>query len=139
MNIALIAHDKKKNDLIQFVTAYQIIFSKHSLFATGTTGLRISEATGLDITRFQSGPLGGDQQVGSMIAKNNMDAVFFFRDPLTAQPHEPDVTALVRLCDVYSIPLATNMGTAELLIRGLEQGLLEWRNIAKENGEQNGK
>jgi methylglyoxal synthase len=74
-----------------------------------------------------------------MIAKNNLDAVFFFRDPLTAQPHEPDVTALVRLCDVYSIPLATNMGTAELLIRGLEQGLLEWRNIAKENGEQNGK
>ncbi|MGZ4162000.1 MAG: methylglyoxal synthase, partial [Neobacillus sp.] len=82
---------------------------------------------------------GGDQEIGSMIAKNNMDAVFFFRDPLTAQPHEPDVTALVRLCDVYSIPLATNMGTAELLIRGLEQGLLEWRNIAKENGEQNGK
>jgi methylglyoxal synthase len=139
MNIALIAHDKKKNDLIQFVTAYQIIFSKHSLFATGTTGLRISEATGLDITRFNSGPLGGDQEIGSMIAKNNLDAVFFFRDPLTAQPHEPDVTALVRLCDVYSIPLATNMGTAELLIRGLEQGLLEWRNIAKENGEQNGK
>lgn len=139
MNIALIAHDKKKDDLVQFVTAYQIIFSKHNLFATGTTGLRISEATGLDITRFNSGPLGGDQEIGSMIAKNNMDAVFFFRDPLTAQPHEPDVTALVRLCDVYSIPLATNMGTAELLIRGLEQGLLEWRNIAKENGEQNGK
>jgi methylglyoxal synthase len=139
MNIALIAHDKKKDDLVQFVTAYQIIFSKHNLFATGTTGLRISEATGLDITRFNSGPLGGDQEIGSMIAKNNMDAVFFFRDPLTAQPHEPDVTALVRLCDVYSIPLATNMGTAELIIRGLEQGLLEWRNIAKENGEQNGK
>lgn len=139
MNIALIAHDKKKDDLVQFVTAYQIIFSKHNLFATGTTGLRISEATGLDITRFNSGPLGGDQEIGSMIAKNNMDAVFFFRDPLTAQPHEPDVTALVRLCDVYSIPLATNMGTAELIIRGLEQGLLEWRNISKENGEQNGK
>jgi methylglyoxal synthase len=139
MNIALIAHDKKKNDLVQFVTAYQLIFSKHNLFATGTTGLRISEATGLDITRFQSGPLGGDQQVGSMIAKNNMDAVFFFRDPLTAQPHEPDVTALVRLCDVYSIPLATNMGTAELLIRGLELGLLEWRNIIKENGDDNAK
>lgn len=137
MNIALIAHDKKKNDLVQFATAYKNIFAKHSLFATGTTGLRISEATGLNITRFQSGPLGGDQEIGAMIAKNQMDAVFFFRDPLTAQPHEPDVTALVRLCDVYSIPLATNMGTAELLIRGLELGLIDWRNIVKENGEMN--
>ncbi|MFD0827809.1 methylglyoxal synthase [Neobacillus sp. M.A.Huq-85] len=138
MNIALIAHDKKKNDLVQFVTAYQTIFAKHTLFATGTTGLRINEATGLELTRFKSGPLGGDQEIGAMIAKNNMDAVFFFRDPLTAQPHEPDVTALVRLCDVYSIPLATNMGSAELLIRGLDQGLLEWRNVMK-NGESNGK
>jgi methylglyoxal synthase len=133
MNIALIAHDKKKDALVQFATAYKIIFAKHSLFATGTTGQRISEATGLDIHRFQSGPLGGDQQIGAMIAQNNMDAIFFFRDPLTAQPHEPDVTALVRLCDVYSVPLATNMGTAELLIRGLDEGLLEWRNIVKEN------
>src|SRR3954470_20509653 len=138
MNIALIAHDQKKNDLVQFVTAYRDIFSKHSLFATGTTGSRINEATGLDVTRFKSGPLGGDQQIGALIAQNQMDAIFFFRDPLTAQPHEPDVTALVRLCDVYSIPLATNMGTAELLIRGLELGLLEWRNIVKENGEVNG-
>ncbi|MDQ6599446.1 methylglyoxal synthase [Bacillus salipaludis] len=138
MNIALIAHDKKKNDLVQFVTAYQTIFAKHTLFATGTTGLRINEATGLELTRFKSGPLGGDQEIGAMIAKNKMDAVFFFRDPLTAQPHEPDVTALVRLCDVYSIPLATNMGSAELLIRGLDQGLLEWRNVMK-NGESNGK
>ncbi|MEH7331360.1 methylglyoxal synthase [Neobacillus drentensis] len=139
MNIALIAHDKKKNDLVQFATAYQTIFAKHTLFATGTTGSRISEATGLPITRFQSGPLGGDQEIGAMIAKNQMDAVFFFRDPLTSQPHEPDVTALVRLCDVYSIPLATNMGTAELLIRGLEEGLMDWRNIIKENGGSNGK
>ncbi|XJZ26027.1 methylglyoxal synthase [Bacillota bacterium Lsc_1132] len=139
MNIALIAHDKKKDDIVQFVTAYQTIFSKHTLYATGTTGLRIKEATGLSVHRFQSGPLGGDQEIGAMIAKNQMDTVFFFRDPLTAQPHEPDVTALVRLCDVYSIPLATNMGTAELLIRGLEQGMLEWRNIAKKNrGEWNG-
>ncbi len=135
MNIALIAHDKKKVDLVQFVTAYQVIFSKHTLFATGTTGLRINEATGLEITRFQSGPLGGDQEIGAMVAKNEMDAIFFFRDPLTAQPHEPDVNALLRLCDVYSIPLATNMGTAELLIRGLDEGFLDWRNIVKENGE----
>jgi methylglyoxal synthase len=136
MNIALIAHDNKKNDLVQFVTAYQTIFSEHNLFATGTTGSRISEATGLTITRFQSGPLGGDQQIGAMIAKNKMDVIFFFRDPLTAQPHEPDVTALVRLCDVYSIPLATNMGTAELLIRGLAEGFLEWRTIIAEKNNE---
>ncbi|RHW41267.1 methylglyoxal synthase [Neobacillus notoginsengisoli] len=132
MNIALIAHDKKKDDLVQFAVAYKDIFAGHSLFATGTTGKRISEATGLDIHRFQSGPLGGDQEIGAMIAKNQMDAIFFFRDPLTAQPHEPDVSALLRLCDVYSIPLATNMGTAEVLIKGMEEGHLDWRKIAKE-------
>ncbi|WML47711.1 methylglyoxal synthase [Neobacillus sp. PS3-34] len=138
MNIALIAHDKKKNDLVQFATAYKALFSEHTLYATGTTGLRISEATGLTIHRFQSGPLGGDQQIGAMIAKNDMDAVFFFRDPLTAQPHEPDVSALMRLCDVYAIPLATNMGTAEVLIKGIEQGLVEWRNLRKESkGDSN--
>jgi methylglyoxal synthase len=137
MNIALIAHDKKKDALVQFVTAYENIFTNHNLFATGTTGSRIMEATSLLVTRFQSGPLGGDQQIGALIAKNQMDAVFFFRDPLTSQPHEPDVTALVRLCDVYSIPLATNMGSAELLIRGLERGLLEWRNVVNKNGETN--
>lgn len=139
MNIALIAHDHKKDDLVAFTVAYKAIFEEHNLFATGTTGLRIMEATGLSIERFKSGPLGGDQEIGSMIAKNQMDIIFFFRDPLTAQPHEPDVTALVRLCDVYSIPLATNMGTAEMLIRGLKEGLLEWREIMKsKNGENNG-
>lgn len=132
MNIALIAHDNKKNDLVGFVTAYQAIFSKHTLFATGTTGLRIMEATGMLVERFQSGPLGGDQEIGAMIARNNMDIVFFFRDPLTAQPHEPDVTALVRLCDVYAVPLATNMGTAEVLIKGLEHGDIDWRKIINE-------
>lgn len=133
MNIALIAHDKKKDNLVQFTTAYKAIFSEHTLYATGTTGTRIQEATGLSIHRFQSGPLGGDQEIGAMIAKNKMDAIFFFRDPLTAQPHEPDVSALMRLCDVYSIPLATNMGTAEILIRGVEEGMLEWRELRNEN------
>jgi methylglyoxal synthase len=132
MNIALIAHDKKKDDLVQFATAYTAIFGNHSLYATGTTGKRISEATGLTIHRFQSGPLGGDQEIGAMVANNKMDAIFFFRDPLTAQPHEPDVTALLRLCDVYSIPLATNMGTAEVLIKGIEDGHLDWRTVARE-------
>jgi methylglyoxal synthase len=133
MNIALIAHDKKKDDLVGFVLAYQNIFAKHSLYGTGTTGKRIMEATGLYVERFQSGPLGGDQEIGAMIAKNKMDMVFFFRDPLTAQPHEPDVTALVRLCDVYSVPLATNMGTAEVLIKGLERGDIEWRKIVNKS------
>ncbi|MGM9923136.1 MAG: methylglyoxal synthase [Bacillus sp. (in: firmicutes)] len=129
MNIALIAHDKKKDDLVGFVTAYRHVFENHTLFATGTTGTRIMEATGLTVHRYQSGPLGGDQQIGARIANNEMDLVFFFRDPLTAQPHEPDVTALVRLCDVYKIPLATNMGTAEVLIHGLERGDLDWRKL----------
>jgi methylglyoxal synthase len=129
MNIALIAHDKKKDDMIRFATAYKFILEKHNLYATGTTGTRIMEATGLTIERFQSGPLGGDQQIGAKIAQNQMDIVIFFRDPLTAQPHEPDVSALMRLCDVYGVPLATNMGTAEILIRGLDRGDLAWRTI----------
>lgn len=139
MNIALIAHDRKKDDLVGFTVAYKDIFAKHTLFATGTTGLRIIEATGLEVERFRSGPLGGDQEIGARIANDMMDAIFFFRDPLSAQPHEPDVTALVRLCDVYSVPLATNMGTAELLVKGIERGDLDWRKIVKEdNGDQDG-
>ncbi|RKJ27035.1 methylglyoxal synthase, partial [Butyricicoccus sp. 1XD8-22] len=114
MKIALIAHDHKKDSLVEFAIAYKEILQQHELYATGTTGQRIQDEVGLKLTRFRSGPLGGDQQIGSMIANNDMDMVVFFRDPLTAQPHEPDVTALVRLCDVYHIPLATNMGTAEI-------------------------
>lgn len=127
MNIALVAHDRKKDDLIQFALAYKPVLAKHQLYATGTTGSRLVEGTGLSVHRFQSGPLGGDQQIGAMIAQNEMDMIIFFRDPLTAQPHEPDVTALIRLCDVYQIPLATNMGTAEVLLKGLENGLVDWR------------
>lgn len=127
MRIALVAHDKKKEDLIQFVTAYKNILNEHELFATGTTGTRIMNEVGLTVFRYKSGPLGGDQQIGSAIANNEMDMVIFFRDPLTAQPHEPDVSALIRLCDVYQIPLATNMGTAEILLKGIEEGFLDWR------------
>ncbi len=123
--------------MIQFATAYQSILAQHELYATGTTGLRVEEATELSVHRFRSGPLGGDQEIGAMIARNEMDMVIFFRDPLTAQPHEPDVSALIRLCDVYSVPLATNMGTAEILIKGLERGDLAWRNIVHEKqGEE---
>ncbi|GGB33347.1 methylglyoxal synthase [Virgibacillus dakarensis] len=131
MNIALIAHDKKKQDIISFSIAYKHVLQKHNLYATGTTGKLINEATDLRIHRFQSGPLGGDQQIGAMIANNEMDMVIFFRDPLTAQPHEPDVSALMRLCDVHLIPLATNLAAAEITVRALERGDFQWREIVK--------
>lgn len=129
MKIALIAHDRKKDNLVEFAIAYTEILKEHDLYATGTTGMRVMEATGLHIHRFSSGPLGGDQQIGAMIAMNEMDMIIFFRDPLTAQPHEPDVSALIRLCDVYNVPLATNMGTAEVLLKGLQEGFIDWRLI----------
>jgi len=127
MNIALIAHDKKKNDMVNFCIAYKHLLEGHHLCATGTTGLRIEEATNLKIHRFLSGPLGGDQQIGSRIAYNQIDLVIFMRDPLTAQPHEPDVSALLRLCDVHNIPLATNLASAEVAIRAVGRGDLDWR------------
>ncbi|NLN96850.1 MAG: methylglyoxal synthase [Eubacteriaceae bacterium] len=124
MHIALIAHDQKKEDIVELVLANQNLFKSHQLYATGTTGLRIMDATGLTVHRFNSGPLGGDQQIGAMISVGKMDLVIFMRDPLTAQPHEPDVTALIRLCDVHGVPLATNLGTAKVLVKALEEGLL---------------
>ena len=139
MKIALIAHDKKKEDIIQFVTAYKAVFQQHELFATGTTGKRIMEEVSLPVLRFLSGPLGGDQEIGAMIARGEMDMVLFFRDPLTSQPHEPDVSALIRLSDVYEIPLATNMGTAEVLIQGLKHGYMDWLKLRKKQGEINDK
>lgn len=132
MKIALIAHDRKKPLMIKLATAYQTILAKHELYATGTTGLRIQEATNLPVHRFKSGPLGGDQQIGAMISEDEIDLVIFLRDPLAAQPHEPDVTALIRLSDVYEIPLATNIGTAEVLLRGLAAGYLDFRTVVHE-------
>jgi methylglyoxal synthase len=119
MRIALIAHDNKKDDMIKFVLTYKNTFQEHELFGTGTTGKLISEVIGLKVHRFLSGPLGGDQQIGGRLAEGEIDMVIFLRDPLTAQPHEPDVSALLRICDVHSVPLATNLGTAEIFIRDL--------------------
>lgn len=130
MDIALIAHDKKKSEMVNFMIAYEHIFAKHALYATGTTGQKIMDETDLMINRMKSGPLGGDQQIGAMVATGDLDLVLFFRDPLTAQPHEPDVSALLRLCDVYGIPLATNIATAELLIQAVEKGYFAWRETA---------
>lgn len=129
MRIALIAHDRMKEKMVRFTIAYEPILKRHQLYATGTTGKRIMENTNLDVCCFLSGPLGGDQQIGSLVAKNEMDAILFFRDPLQSQPHEPDILALLRLADVHDIPVATNMATAEILIRSIEQGDLAWRKI----------
>ena len=127
MNIALIAHDKKKELMVQFCIAYKGILEKHELFATGTTGKLIAEGSGLDVYRFLSGPQGGDQQIGARIAYNEIDLVLFFRDGVGG--YEPDVFSLLRLCDMHNIPIATNVATAEVLIHGLERGDLDWRDI----------
>lgn len=127
MRIALIAHDKKKDLMISLSEKYQNVLSKHILYATGTTGTLIMGATGLKINRMKSGPLGGDQQIGSMIACSELDLVIFLRDPLTAQPHEPDVSALLRLCDVTNTPLATNLASAEIMLNALEKDEIQSR------------
>ena len=119
MKIALIAHDKKKDDMVHFCMKHVDILKDHELFATGTTGTIVKRATGLPVHCFKSGPLGGDQEIGARVANGEIDMIFFFRDPLTAQPHEPDVSALFRLSDVYQIPLASNFITAEMFIESI--------------------
>ena len=119
MKIALIAHDKKKSDMINLAIKYKDTLALHTLYATGTTGTLVMGETGLSINRMKSGPLGGDQQIGSMVAEGKLDLIVFLRDPLTSQPHEPDVSALLRLCDVQSIPLATNVKSAEIMLNAL--------------------
>lgn len=129
MNIALIAHDRKKDEMVNFIIAYETFFENHQLYATGTTGNRIMDNTKLQIHLFMSGPLGGDQQIGAMVATNEMDLIIFLRDPLMAQPHEPDIIALLRLCDVQGIPCATNIATAEILVKALDRGDFAWREL----------
>lgn len=136
MNIALIAHDKKKELMVQFCLAYCGILSKHNLCATGTTGKQISEATGLNIDRFLSGKQGGDQQIGARVAYNEIDMVIFLRDPTSDLMREPDVASMLRLCDLHNIPVATNIATAELLVLGLDNGYLSWRDVVNpKNGK----
>lgn len=129
MNIALIAHDSKKELMTQFCIAYCGVLSRHNLCATATTGKLVAEATGLEIFRFMSGSQGGDQQIASRIACNEIDLLLFFRDPINVKPGEPDEAGLLRLCDVRNIPVATNIATAEALIHALERGDLDWRDI----------
>ena len=131
MNIALIAHDAKKELMVQFCIAYCGVLSRHNLCATGTTGKQVAEATGLNIVQYLVGAAGGCQQISSKISCNEIDLLLFFRDPLNPKPSEPDERALLRLCDVHNIPVATNIATAEMLIHGLERGDLDWREIVK--------
>lgn len=133
MTIALIAHDAKKELMVQFCIAYCGILSHHTLVATGTTGKTVAENTGLEITRFLAGSQGGSQQIASRIGCDEIDLLLLFRDPLNPKPHEPDEASLLRLCDVHNIPVATNIATAEMLIHGLERGDLDWREIVKKS------
>lgn len=129
MNIALLAHDAKKELMVQFCIAYCGVLSRHTLCATGATGKLVSEATGLEIQRYLSGSQGGDQQIAARIGCDEIDLLLIFHDPLSAKPYESNYSDLLRLCDVHNIPVATNIATAEVLIHGLERGDLDWRNI----------
>ena len=131
MNIALIADDAKKELMVQFCIAYCGILSRHKICATGTTGKLVAEATGLNVTTFMSGSQGGDEQIVARISCDEIDLVLFLRDPLSSVQYEINELNLLRLCDVNSIPLATNIATAEMLIHGLERGDLDWREVNK--------
>lgn len=133
MTIALIAHDAKKELMVQFCIAYCGILSKYNLVATGATGKIVSEATGLNIASFLSGSQGGSQQIASRIGCDEIDLLLMFRDPISAKPNEPDEQVLLRLCDIHNIPVATNIATAEMIIHGLERGDLDWREVMKSN------
>ena len=128
MNIALMSHDRKKELMVQFCIAYCGILSKHVLCATNTTGKMVAEATGLHVNLFLSHEHGGSQQIGARIAYNEIDMVLFFSDP-QSEEMDKDLSYITRLCDTYNIPYATNVGTAEMLIHGLERGDLDWRDI----------
>jgi methylglyoxal synthase len=119
--VALIAHDDEKPEMVSLVQDYEELLSTFDLVGTGTTGQRIMDETGLDVERKQSGPIGGDAQVGAEVADGAIDAIVFLRDPLTAQPHEPDITALLRICDVHDVPMATTRTSAEFVLDGLDR------------------
>ena len=129
MTIGLIAHDAKKKLMQNFCIAYRGILSKHTLYATGTTGRLIEEVANLNVHKYLAGHLGGVQQMAAQIEQNQMDMVIFLRDPLQPKSHEPDIKNIFRLCDTYNVPLATNLATAEMLIKSLDRGELEWREM----------
>lgn len=129
MNIGLIAHDGKKKLMQNCCVAYRSILAKNELYATGTTGRLVEEATGLPVHLLLAGHVGGEQQMGAMIEQNQIDLVLFFRDPDNAKSNEPDVAKVIRLCDIHNVPLATNIASAEVLLKSLERGDLQWREM----------
>ena len=131
MNIGLIAHDSKKKLMQNFCIAYRGILSRNQIFATGTTGRLIEEVTNLSVHKYLSGNLGGEQQIGAQIEHNEIDLMIFLRDPLAPDMHMADINYIIRLCDMHNIPLATNLATAELLIKSLDRGDMEWREMYK--------
>ncbi len=131
MNIALIAHDNKKKLMENLCIAYRHILSKHSLYATGTTGRVVEETASLTVHKYLAGHLGGEQQLGAQIAGNGIDIVIFLRDPIEKKHFEPDINGVLKLCDIHNIPLASNLATAEILLLALDRGDLDWRNILK--------
>ena len=134
MNIALIAHDSKKELMVNFCIAYKGILSTHHVCATGATGSMVSEATGIPVTSFMSGGVGGAEQISARVSCNEIDVVLFFRDPIGCKTLNETEENLLRLCDTYNIPIATNIATAEVLIHGLERGDLDWRYIVNPSG-----
>jgi len=135
MNIALVAHDKRKELMVEFCIAYSGILRKHDLFATSATGTCVEEATGLVVTKFLSGSQGGDQQICARIAYNEIDLVLFFNDPISKHSSEADIMPLIMACDANNVPIATNVATAEVLIMGLERGDLGWRDILRQTNK----
>lgn len=132
MNITLMAHDKKKELMVQFCTAYKSVLSKHNLSATATTGRLVAEATGLPVTLYLSHNQGGHQQVDARVAYNEIDLVLLFTDPNNSDPWEDQqVVQTLHLCDAHNVPMATNLATAEMLILGLQRGDLDWREMIR--------
>lgn len=131
MNIGMIAHDAKKSLIQNFSVAYRNILARHDIYATGTTGRLIEESTGLTVHKYLAGHLGGEEQMAAQLENNDIDLVIFLRDPLSPKSHEPDINKTLHLCDVYNIPLATNLAMAEIMVKALDRGDLEWREMVK--------
>lgn len=131
MNIALIAHDNKKKLMENLCIAYRHILCKHTLYATGTTGRLVEETANLTVHKYLAGHLGGEQQLGSQVASNDIDLVIFLRDPVSPKNYEPDINSILRLCDMHNIPVASNLATAEIMLLALDRGDLDWRNVVR--------
>ena len=127
MNIAFIAHDSKKKLMENLCIAYRHILIKHNIYATSTTGRLIEEASNLPVTKFLTGKLGGEHQLGAQVAHNDIDLVIFLRDPVSQSSYESNINSVLRLCDIHNVPLASNLATAEALLRCLDRGELRWR------------